>query len=257
MLSRLARWAHALIRMPVTVAHMHERQKIAQEQLAVAVSRILHRIDALSNDELHPIRTLCQRGEVDSISQRREPSFSQYRDDVVISAIFEKLGVTEVYYVDVGAHHPTHFSNTARFYDAGGSGINIEPNPVLYSRFKDDRPRDTNLNMGIASAPGVLKFHLIAGDPTLSTFDDEQLSRLVASGHRRQASIDVPVDTLTRIIDVYAPGRRIDLLSIDVEGMDFAVLQSLDLHQHRPQVIEVEINEYGSLMTLPPICPRS
>jgi hypothetical protein len=45
---------------------------------------------------------------------------------------------------------------------------------------------------------------------------------------------------LTEIIDIYAQGREIDFVKIDVEGWEKEVLQGFDLKRYRPTVIIVE-----------------
>ena len=54
-------------------------------------------------------------------------SFSQEGEDLVLARIFE--GKKNGFYVDIGAHHPTRFSNTHYFYRRGWSGINIDAMP--------------------------------------------------------------------------------------------------------------------------------
>jgi len=54
-------------------------------------------------------------------------SFSQDGEDMVLRRIFSgKLNGT---YVDIGAHHPSLYSNTNYFYQNGWTGINIDPLP--------------------------------------------------------------------------------------------------------------------------------
>ena len=56
-----------------------------------------------------------------------QKSYSQEGEDILLSRIFrnQKKG----FYVDIGAHHPTRFSNTYYFYKLGWRGINIDAIP--------------------------------------------------------------------------------------------------------------------------------
>lgn len=54
-------------------------------------------------------------------------AYSQEGEDLVLNRIFGEQATG--YYVDVGAHHPFRFSNTAIFYKKGWCGINIDPLP--------------------------------------------------------------------------------------------------------------------------------
>ena len=54
--------------------------------------------------------------------------------------------------------------------------------------------------------------------------------------------------TLTSILDAkWRAGQAIDLLSIDVEGHDYQVLQSLDLSRYRPKIIVIEMHSMENM----------
>src|SRR4051794_1824092 len=98
-------------------------------------------------------------------------SYSQSREDVIIDEILgnKKVGT----YLDIGAYDPYELSNTKRFYDRGWHGVNIEPEPGRYERINQARPRDINLNIGLAPTDGMLTFYDI-DPPALATFSAER-----------------------------------------------------------------------------------
>ena len=53
----------------------------------------------------------------------------------------------------------------------------------------------------------------------------------------------IPCTPLQDVIDAHFPNRHIDLLSIDCEGQDLTVLQSIDWHRTRPTAVIVEDHE--------------
>lgn len=53
-------------------------------------------------------------------------SYSQEGEDLVLARIFGNLKLTTGFFVDIGAHHPTRFSNTFYFYRRGWCGINVD-----------------------------------------------------------------------------------------------------------------------------------
>ena len=59
-------------------------------------------------------------------------SFSQEGEDLLIDRMFD--GQSVGFYVDVGAHHPTRFSNTYLLYLRGWRGINIDATQVPWHR---------------------------------------------------------------------------------------------------------------------------
>ena len=169
--------------------------------------------------------------------------YSQAGEDMLLSLYYEGKK-HKGFYVDVGAHHPYRFSNTAYFYKRGWRGINIEPTPSLFKAFPRLRRRDINLNVGIGNGE-KLTFYVF-NEGALNTFDPALAKERDGKIHlgRQYKIIDrieVQTRTLADILDKYLPaGTPIDLLTIDVEGMDFAVLKSNDWTRYLPQFILVE-----------------
>ena len=96
--------------------------------------------------------------------------YSQAGEDMLLSLYYEGKK-HKGFYVDVGAHHPYRFSNTAYFYKRGWRGINIEPTPSLFKAFPRRRRRDINLNVGIGNGE-KLTFYVF-NEGALNTFDPE------------------------------------------------------------------------------------
>lgn len=167
--------------------------------------------------------------------------YSQAGEDMLLSLYYEGKK-HKGFYVDVGAHHPYRFSNTAYFYKRGWRGINIEPTPSLFKAFPRRRRRDINLNVGIGNGE-KLTFYVF-NEGALNTFDPEIARSRDGSYDGKYRIIDrieVQTRTLADILDKHLPaGTPIDLLTIDVEGMDFAVLKSNDWTRYLPQFILVE-----------------
>lgn len=175
-------------------------------------------------------------------------SFAQYGEDLVIDAV---LGCpSRGFYVDIGANDPALLSNTPRFYDRGWRGITVEPDPRLCSRLVADRPSDVNLNLGVGSCNGRLAFYRLDPD-TLSTFDRtacEQSLREVCGAQLLDVST-IEVATLEAICRSHLrPDQTVDLLSIDVEGGELAVLAGNDWRIWRPTVVLIEVNRAGPLI---------
>lgn len=169
-----------------------------------------------------------------------ELRYSQEGEDGILARIFEtqRFG----FYVDVGAHHPIRYSNTYRLYVAGWRGINVEPNPEMVSLFRRARPRDITVQAAISDQECERTYFLF-DDGALNTFDAAlaaQRSRespFKIIGERR-----VQMRRLDRILDEYLPsGTTIDVMSIDTEGLDAAVVRSLDWRRYRPRVVLIEL----------------
>ena len=164
-------------------------------------------------------------------------SYSQLQEDLVLDRLtgHKKQG----FYVDVGAYDPYRFSNTMRFYLRGWRGINIEPNTEHWKRFKKYRPGDTNLNIGIGEKRGALTFYSI-NPPTLSTFSQKQAFEYQKEGFQTTSAKKISIYDLASVLRKYAKRKRIDFLSIDVEGYEMSVLKSNNWERFRPRYLCIE-----------------
>lgn len=174
-------------------------------------------------------------------------SYAQTGEDVITYFIFKNILQKPTFtYFDIGAHHPTYLSNTYLFYKAGMRGVSIEPDPILHSELTITRPEDRNLNVGVCFSQNdnvaeKLDFYIMSVR-TLNTFSKQEAERLDAEGTYRIKEVKkIPVVHIHQLFrDYFVP----DFLSIDVEGLDFEILKSMDLSQYRPNVICVETAEF-------------
>jgi len=167
-------------------------------------------------------------------------SYSQSGEDILVKYIFDALGISKPSYLDIGAHHPFKLSNTALFYATGSSGINVEPDPILFENFKKYRTRDTNINVGISDKNGVSKFYVMSAS-TLNTFSYEEAINYQKEGDYRIVSeIEISTLTVRTIIENYANNNFPQFLSIDAEGIDELILKSIDFEKNYPLVICIE-----------------
>ena len=162
-------------------------------------------------------------------------SHAQFGEDV---RLWRALGhVAAGRYIDVGAADPDDLSVTRAFYDRGWSGINVEPEPAHAARLRQRRPRDTTLDIALASQAGTRTLYGIAASG-LSTLDPELAQWHAGQGRTVQASA-IAVDTLEHVWAAHA-GTDVHFLKIDVEGAEPEVLAGIDLAARRPWVIVVE-----------------
>jgi FkbM family methyltransferase len=171
-------------------------------------------------------------------------SFAQNREDVILDFFFRDL--KKGFYVDVGANDPNIDSVTKLFYQKGWNGINIEPIVGLYNALNEQRPRDLNLNIGVASKSGTIKFREYNAYHGLSTMaeDMQQLYDNADSTNENYKDFTehiVPVKTLK---EVFKENKvdHIHFLKVDVEGFEYEVLLGNDWQKYRPEVVCIEAN---------------
>ncbi len=166
--------------------------------------------------------------------------FSQHGEDVFLAKYFaSKL---KGFYVDIGASHPFRISNTYSLYRRGWSGIAVDAIPTFTWLYRLWRPRDVFVNVGIGADAGRMTYNELTPS-VLSSFDESYVKSLVESGkaaiHRRY---EVDVITPDTLLARHCSDRKIDFLSIDVEGLDYAILRAINFTKFRPSLISVEFN---------------
>ncbi|MFO7962487.1 MAG: FkbM family methyltransferase [Desulfobacterales bacterium] len=182
-------------------------------------------------------------------------SFAQEGEDRILRRIFEKQ--RNGFYVDVGAHHPFRFSNTAIFYNRGWHGINIDPLPNTINLFNRHRPRDINLEVGVADKADELTYFMFE-EPALNTCNKAVAEERKINGISNMiGSITVPILPLSNILDRYLEiNRMIDFMTIDAEGMDFEVLKSNNWEKYTPRIVVMEsldCDTINDVLASPPV----
>lgn len=145
-------------------------------------------------------------------------------------------------YIDIGAHHPYSLNNTYLFYKRGLTGVNIEPDPMLFTNLLNLRPKDININkgVGINSKNETADFYIMSSR-ALNTFSREEAERISKGGNIKIDEVKkVKLININNVLSKYYSDKTLDFLSIDVEGLDLEVLKSIDFIKYKPTVICVE-----------------
>jgi len=168
-------------------------------------------------------------------------SYSQEGEDMILRRIFEKQQTG--FYVDVGAHHPKRFSNTFFFYKIGWRGINIDAMPGSMELFNKFRPNDINIEQPISDKKEILTYYAF-NEPALNGFSKSiSDERDGLENYKVIFKKELETQTLDDVLNKHIPNdiTTIDFLTIDVEGLDFQVLRSINLDKYKPKIILVEI----------------
>ena len=170
-------------------------------------------------------------------------SFSQQGEDIVLfHVLHELMKIATPTYMDVGAAYPVRGNNTYLLYTTGGRGVLVEPNPALAVQLRSKRPGDTVVEAGIGVSDTIeADYYEIKGNPMLNTFSPAQVAHLQQGKAESvvERVVKMPLLNINRVILEHL-GRAPDLLSTDVEGLDYAIIRTLDLSRFRPAAICAE-----------------
>lgn len=139
------------------------------------------------------------------------------------------------FFIDIGSHDGKTFNNTLFFEQyLSWSGINIEPLEQAYKELIVNRPNCININCAIDIKNDKAEFleaNMLSG--LKNHYDPRHLERAQNELKENLCSVIVctkRLDTILEEISVDAKQKinRIHYMSIDVEGAELAVLQSIN-----------------------------
>lgn len=177
----------------------------------------------------------------ENVTHYQRDIYSEFGEDFTAAVLlgFKRDG----FYVDVGAYRPKELSVTYYFYKKlGWRGLIVEPNVAAKKLFEIQRSRDIFLNQGVAGARSELTYYEFK-NPTLNSFSPQ-----VLENNRAQlvAQKKIPVRPLSEILAEHVPmGTGIDLMNVDVEGLDLEVLKSNDWSRFTPKVLIIEDHAFN------------
>jgi FkbM family methyltransferase len=170
-------------------------------------------------------------------------TWAQQGEDIVLwHVLHHLLQISDPTFMDVGAADPIKANNTYLLYYTGSRGVVVEPNPTFAAALRAKRPGDKVVEAGIGvSDAAEADYYEIKGNPLLNTFSAEQVAYLQKGKSESvvERVVKMPLLNINRVIQEQL-GRAPDLLSTDIEGLDYAILQSLDLSRFRPGAICAE-----------------
>lgn len=172
-------------------------------------------------------------------------SYAQCGEDMIVDFLLMWLGREKVSYLDIGAHHPTWLSNTYHFYRLGHRGVLVEPDEQLCKGLRSVRPQDKVLNMAVGTSGNDTMKMYVMTSKTLNTLDREQAEALQSAGRERiEAVMEVRRLGINEMLAEHFPDAPPVFVSLDVEGLDYAILQAWDFCRFRPSVFCVETLTY-------------
>ena len=161
--------------------------------------------------------------------------FSETGEDALLWQIFRG---EQGEYLDIGAQHPYLGSNTYSFYKKGWRGIAIEPQSDFNYLWKLLRRRDILINKVVSKSKTPIPFAKFKNS-LISTGREEIVEKHISRGlepiifSAKTCKVSEVIDKKITYLDSF-------FISIDVEGMELEVLQTIDFNIHQPRAILLE-----------------
>ena len=166
---------------------------------------------------------------------------SQFGEDIFLNNYFKKKKKGN--YLDLGCFHPIRDNNTYQLYKKGWRGINIDLNSLSIELFNYFRPKDINLNIGLAKNRGFKKLYFSGDFSPLNTFDENHLKFLNKNFKIETEELKyrkIKTQNVNSILKKFKYSK-IDFLTIDLEGYEHEILKTLNFKKFKINLMCIEI----------------
>lgn len=171
-------------------------------------------------------------------------------DEVINSLITSKYGADfKGTILDLGANDGITLSNSRFFIENGWNGVLVEAGKLPYEKLMSTiLPKTIAINSAIGNQDGSLTFY--ESNNLLNANDVGLVSSLVADETQRwrnagigYSEYKVECFTWESFLDKFhLKSQNFDIISIDIEGMDYDVLVQMNLEELGCKVLCVEFN---------------
>ena len=142
-------------------------------------------------------------------------------------------------FIDVGANIGLYATRYSMFFK---KTLAIEANPMAYDVLRS--------NIALSRSPNVVPICIGASDKSgrlpLHISEDGMMgwSSFENGGSAQSFSLEVPLKTIDKIVEEYAPGENVSIIKIDVEGHELRVLQGSTetLERYKPILLYEQLN---------------
>jgi FkbM family methyltransferase len=177
--------------------------------------------------------------------------YSQYGQDKFLFENFFKEK-NNGFYLDIGAHDGITLSNTYFFEKLGWDGVCIEPIPDVFTKLKSNRNCKL-FNCVLSNKSGTENFLVLEGytemlSGILENYDPAHLIRIDNELRMMGGSKKIITSESLTFNDLQLP-NIIDFVSLDVEGSEMKILETIDFNKYHINIISIEVNHGADQIT--------
>jgi FkbM family methyltransferase len=160
-------------------------------------------------------------------------SYAQHEEDRLIELLLPR-GVNS--FIDIGANDGVLFSNSFKFAKKGADGLCIEPSRNSFRKLRLNHLFHPKVKC-IQSAVSNTNSHIFLNE------DGYESTLSYVSKSKKNNSYSVRCQTFDKILEKYPEFSEVDLLTVDVEGHEKEVFETLTNKYFRAKIIVIESNK--------------
>ena len=170
-------------------------------------------------------------------------SFSISSVDLIIGRLFSNFNCG--IYLDIGCNHPIKYNNTYLLYKKGWKGINVDLDSESIKQFNLMRKNDHNVNALVTSKDNEEKdlyfYHKRSAINTISKdLAEKRQTKPINIKKLKGLSINTLIEKSP------FQGKKINLLSIDIENYEYEALKEFNFNKYNIDVIVSEVTDLDS-----------
>jgi FkbM family methyltransferase len=165
----------------------------------------------------------------------KKESYSFGTIDILVNYFYKnKFGG---FFVDVGCSNPISINNTYLLYkNKNWNGINIDLDQKNIDLFNLVRKKDINIKAAISSGKFKKKIYFYHSKSSINTIEKK-----ISNYQKAKVSKIINVNTVSlNSLLIENKIKKIDFLTIDVEGHEINVLNGFDIKKYSPSLVVIE-----------------
>jgi FkbM family methyltransferase len=176
--------------------------------------------------------------------------YGQCGEDLIVLALLEARALRDgvdlgrQHYLEIGGNHP--FATSATFLlnkRLGMRGVIVEANPRLIADLEKGRPDDIIVHGAVQAGSARTVTLSVARHSEISSLDRDFVLSWADGAVGESERVEVAALRINDVIRAYLDGESPCFLSVDVEGLDLALLRDLDFARYRPWFVQAEPSE--------------
>ena len=167
-----------------------------------------------------------------------------FQGQMLQDAWVDSMGIKNSYFLDIGAAYPVKFSNSYALQQRSWSGLLVEPNSSLLLTLESRRSKQVEIApVAVSTRSGASQ--LVSYGP-LSSLVESAANDIYGSMRQRRleqgSTEEITTQNFADLIATYSIPQSIGYLSIDVEGLDFEILQQFPFDSIQVKAVTIEHN---------------